>query len=100
MSAVDLIHQLEAVLDEHEPGQANPEAVRAFDRLLKEIDRSADAPKNLIAEKIGSIRELVDVLYSPRKHQRRGGVEQVESFIRQDLSILRAIVERGKKRSL
>jgi hypothetical protein len=97
MSEVD---QLEAALDEHEPGHANLEAIRAFDRLLKQIEMSANAPENLVAEKIGSIRELVNVLYSPRKHQRRGGIEQVKSFIRQDLSSLKTIIERGRKRSL
>ena len=100
MSAVDLIGELEAALDEYEPGQSNPDAVRTFHSLLKDIEGSADAPKNLVAEKTGSIRELVDVLYSPRKHQRRGGVEQVKSFIRQDLSSLRTIIQRGRKRSV
>jgi hypothetical protein len=100
MSAVDLIRELETALDEYEPGQSNPEAVRTFDRLLKEIERSADAPSNLVAEKAGSIREYAGILYSPRKHQRHGGVEQVKSFIRQDMSSLRTIVEVGRKRSL
>jgi hypothetical protein len=95
-----VLERLEAALDEYEPGYANPEAIRDFGRLLKELTDSTDAPTNLLTEKIGSIRELIGVLYSPRKHQRRGGVEQVMSFIRQDLSSIRIIVERGRKRSV
>ena len=96
-TAITLVGRLEAALDEYEPGYANAEALQTFKSLLKELNESAGDFTNLVAEKVGSIQEWLSILYSPRKHQRHGGVERVKLYIRQDLSSLRAIVERGKK---
>jgi hypothetical protein len=94
--ALETLKQLEAALDEYQAGDSNPEAVRAFEGLLKDLRDSAHAPSNLVAEKIGSIRQYIEALYSPRKHGRHGGVDQVKLFIRHDLASLQTIVARGR----
>jgi hypothetical protein len=97
--ALDCLKRLEQKMDEYQPGYANSEATQTFKDILKELSDSADAPSNLVDEKLGSIIELLGVLYSEGKHRRRGGVENVKSQILMDVASLKMILERGRTSS-
>jgi|SRR5215213_634597 len=98
-TALEWLKQLEKKLDQYQPGYANSEVTQSFKDILKELSNTAEAPSNLVDEKLGSIRELLDVLYSERKHQRRGGVENVKAQILMDVESLKMILQRGRAMS-
>jgi hypothetical protein len=95
-STLETLKQLETALDEYSSGDSNPEAVGAWETLLKRLEDSAEAPENLVAEKIGRLRQYVDDLYSPRKHRKHGGIDQVKLFIRHELASLRNMLSRRR----
>ena len=92
--ALEVLNQIQKALEDYQTGYANSEAIRVIDGLLREVRNSAEAPANLVGEKLSSIRELVGIVFSSRKHQRYGGVESVKSSILRDLASLRIILSR------
>jgi hypothetical protein len=92
--ALESLNKIKPALDDYQGGYANSEAIRAIDSILKEVEDSAEAPINIVTEKTGSIRELVKILYSPRRHQSSGGIEHVKSLILQDIKSLKLILSR------
>jgi hypothetical protein len=69
-------------LDEWTTGWANQTALQELRRHIVAIrDATVD---DYIREKVGSLSAWLDILFSPRKHLKYGGEEQVKQHARTD----------------
>lgn len=81
------VSRIEGALSEFQAGFDNREAKRIIGR---EIDYIA-ARLTVQTGKLASLREWIDILYSPRKWARWGGTEKVELLARHDCASLNSI---------
>jgi hypothetical protein len=101
---IELVQKIEKAMDENEGGSQNTDAQRIIQSKIWEIRhqvgmmegyRAGEAGQELlfdhgyVSEKLGSLNEEVDKLYSPRKHARAGGVDEVKRQATGDCSRLR-----------
>ena len=85
--------QIDQFLDSHPGGGANPDSLREIESLGRHLKWTSSH----FDEKVDSLLNWADILYSSRKHARWNtrlisGVDQVRGFIRQDLASLKFII--------
>jgi len=91
MSKSILIDNIEEAIKNNTPGWENTDAIDKINSILNQLTDFRISPAN---EKISSIREWVNILYSPRKSERYGGVDKVKLFIFHDCVSLRQIIQK------
>lgn len=112
---IDLVDRIEKVMDEYEGGWQNTDARRIIQSTIWEIRhqvgmmegyRAGEVGQEFlfdhgyISEKLGSLNENADKLYSSRKHARSGGVDEVKRQAMGDCSRLRKYFGRPWVQSL
>jgi hypothetical protein len=103
-NSVELVQKIEKAMDENEGGWQNIDARQIIQSTIWEIGhqvgmkegyRAGEAGQGVlldhgyVTEKLGSLNEEVDKLYSPRKHAMAGGVDDVKRQAMGDCSRLR-----------
>ena len=89
LKAVETIRN---IIETYSAGWRNEEALKAVEAELFRL--GVDNSDPYILEKIGSIKERANILYSPRKVERYGGVENVRSQIYGDCNSIRSAATR------
>jgi hypothetical protein len=103
-SLVELVQKLEKAIDENDAGWQNTDARRSTQSMIWEIWNQLGTKEGYrageegheirfdqgyVIEKLGSLNEEVDKLYSQRKHAMAGGVDGVKSQAMGDCARLR-----------
>ena len=99
---IDLVDRIEKVMNQYEGGWQNNDALRIIRSTVWEIrhrvgmmegyrvgEVDQDFDHGYISEKLGSLNENADKLYSSRKHARSGGVDEVKRQAMGDCLLLR-----------
>jgi hypothetical protein len=102
---IELVRKIEEAIDEYCGGSQNTDAQRIIQSTIWEIRHrvgmmeeswTGEAGQKLpfnhdgyVSEKLSSLKEGVDNLFSPRKYARAGGVDQVKRQALGDCSRLR-----------
>lgn len=87
------IDKIDYVINNYSPGYKNTEALDIIRKNLYSLRQIAHRNPPIF-EKIDSIDSYIDILYSQRKHQGYGGVENVRSIINKHIYVLRSLVNR------
>jgi hypothetical protein len=101
---VELVQKIEKAIDENGAGWQNTDARRSTQSMIWEIRNQLGTKEGFrageeghevlfdqgyVSEKLGSLNEEVDKLYSPRKHAMAGGVDAVKRQAMGDCARLR-----------
>jgi len=80
----ELVDQLESMSKRYSVGYKNDEAIRAMTPVLRALDSECGSNAYL-GEKVVSARHNFDTMFSPRKHLKYGGADEVAYRFRSDL---------------
>ncbi|MGB9073566.1 MAG: hypothetical protein WCC22_13070 [Terriglobales bacterium] len=109
-ACVAAVDRIENALDEYAAGWKNTDALSIIGTAIREIGHRVnfgvegyrmcvdghvfEFDHGYAREKLSSLKEEVDALYSPRKHERWGGVDTVKRHARSNCCKLRSYFSR------
>ena len=83
----DLVDQLTSLSNSYSAGFKNDVAIREMTPILRALDSECGANAYL-GEKVVSARHNFETMFSPRKHLKYGGADEVAYRFRSDLGLI------------